>query len=157
MLVECLINLNSPTLLSLSPLAPPQWNLTIYKWSEHRSWPRTTTTLTYFVPPAYSNHGRIKKYDVFAVFYGRANPDNEVKRQAVRMVEKPIKRHWSDTLSVVDGLPIVYLDKTLKTDGEGGKLEVTIGGDDQPLRPGCFYRIYLRAYTTVCDIKLLIK
>ena len=143
------------TLLIWYFLAPPKWNLTISGGEDHHSWPRSTTTLTHFVRPADPVHGFIKKYDVFVVFYGRMNPDLKPKKRTVRLVKKPINGNWNDTTLDYDAqsLPIVYADKTSPDNLDEEKLEVTIGGDDRPLQPASFYQIYLRAYTTVCDIK----
>ena len=131
--------------------APLTWNLSLLNSPENdaSSWPRTTTTLTYLVKLADPSRGPIKKYDVFVVYYGQREPDDNSSPRSIAAGDGMNQGDWHQATLDGQTLPFAYKDKTLTTGLNKSVLTIKIGENDHPLRPGSYYKIFLRAYTTV--------
>ena len=115
----------------------------------HNNWPRTSTSLTYYVKRANSTHGDIKQYEVFVVYYGKNDPEKVRNRRATNPSSEQIEGSWQQTRMPVQNFPIIYKDQNLTENIASDMLEIVIGENGRPLQPGSFYQIFLRAYTTV--------
>ena len=124
-------------------LAPPKYDLK-FNQSDVEIWPRTKTSLTFFVNQASAKHGDIKKYGVYAIYYGQQNPGvaTSRKRRETSMIKEGT---WRDTLK---NRLIKYFDHQFTPSQDDDHLEVTIGeAEGKPLQEDSYYSIILQAYT----------
>ena len=82
------------------------------------------------------------------------NPDQSPFIQKKEPDLRPIDGKWSQTTRDGHTVPIIYKDKTFTNDGKTDRLTITIGENNHPLRENSFYKIFLRAYTTVGKKKM---
>ena len=99
--------------------------------------------------PANSSHGDIQQYEIFVIYHGKRDPENNHNKTATNLSSKPLEGSWQETTIPAQHLPITYKDRNLTESLDGDRLEIVIGENRRPLRAGSFYQIFLRAYSTV--------